>query len=183
MSVGRHTYGMSHVTITGNQKHRQLLVGSFCSLANCQVFLGEGHHTEWVSTFPFGAFPSFPSVLGQDMVAEKGNVVIGNDVWIGSGATIMSGVKVGDGAVVAANSHVCRDVPPFAIVGGNPARCIRMRFSDDVIRRMLDLKWWDFPDEAVNRLAHLLCSPNIEEFLQAAEKEKRLFNEQASSDK
>ena len=175
MIAGKHTYGMSGVTITGNQNYRQLIVGSYCSIAPCKVFLGEGHHTEWVSTFPFGAFQPWTSVLGQDMVAQKGNVVIQNDVWIGQGATLMSGVTVGHGAVVAANSHVVRDVPPYAVVGGNPAMLIKMRFCEEHVQRLLALQWWDFPDEVVNRLAPLLVSSNVAEFLDAAEKEKGLL--------
>ena len=122
ITCGRHTYGKEHIAILGQQSHRQLQVGSFCSLANFTVFLGEGHHTEWVSTCPFGAFHW--ANQGSDMVTDKGGVVIGNDVWIASGATLMSGITIGDGAVIAANSHVCKDVPPYGMVGGNPARVI-----------------------------------------------------------
>ena len=174
VTYGRHTYGMQHITFLGHEHHKQLQVGSFCSLANFTVFLGEGHHTEWVSTFPFGAFQW--ANQGSNMATHKGGVVIGNDVWIASGATLMSGVTIGDGAVVAANSHVCKDVPPYAMVGGNPARVIKMRFPEPVVERLLHLKWWDLPDEAINRLAHLLCSPNVEGLLDALAAERQLVD-------
>ena len=107
------------------------------------------------------------------MVTDSGDVIIGNDVWIGSGATIMSGVTIGDGAVVAANSHVCSRVPPYSVFGGNPARLIKMRFSEEIVQRLLQLKWWDLPDDAINRLVHLLCSPNVDELINALEKERQ----------
>ena len=168
---GKHTYGMELIQIIGHRKHRKLHIGSFCSLANFCVFLGEGHHTEWVSTFPFGAFHW--SNRGADMVTNRGDVVIGNDVWIGSGATIMSGVTIGDGAIVAANSHVCSHIPPYSMFGGNPARLIKMRFPEEIVQRLLQLKWWDLPDDAINRLVHLLCSPTVDELINALEKERQ----------
>ena len=166
LSVGRHTYGMGGVKVHGYHGSMSARVGAFCSLADCTFFLSAGHHTEWVSTFPFGAFEPFASE--QNMTVIKGDIVVGNDVWISSGATIMPGVTIGDGAVVAANSHVVRDVPPYAIVGGNPARVIKMRFPDDVVRRLLELHWWDLSDELLCELAPLLCSADVDRFLDTA---------------
>ena len=98
--AGRHSYGMDHVRLLGRLHDRKLHVGSFCSLASCEVFLGEGHHTDWVSSYPFAAFSAFPSVANLDMTTTKGDVVIENDVWVGSGAKINAGVRIGTGAVV-----------------------------------------------------------------------------------
>ncbi len=92
----------------------------------------------------------------------KGDVTIGSDVWIGSNVIVMSGVTIGDGAVVATGSVVTADVPPFTIVGGNPARPIRKRFDDDVIEKLLELRWWDWPDEKIRANIHVLCGSDRE---------------------
>jgi hypothetical protein len=95
-------------------------------------------------------------------------VCIGNDVWIGENVTIMSGVKIGDGAVLAANSHVVKDVLPYSIVGGNPATLIRMRFEDSIIEQLINLKWWDLEDAVINELSTILCSNNVKELINKA---------------
>lgn len=93
---------------------------------------------------------------------SKGDTVIGNDVWIGHRATIMPGVKVGDGAIIASNATVTKDVEPYAIVGGNPARLIRKRFSDEQIERLLSIKWWDWDIERITKNVQHLTGKNIE---------------------
>jgi hypothetical protein len=122
-----------------------------------------GHH------LPFPAFPEkWPKAHGIEGVpVGNGDVVIGNDVWIGSGATIMSGVTVADGAVVGTDSCVTRDVRPYAIVGGNPAREIRLRFDEGTIERLLALRWWDWSDERIAANADLFSSNDIEGFFRA----------------
>ena len=94
---------------------------------------------------------------------QKGDVHIGNDVWIGYKATIMAGVSIGDGAIIAANSTVTKDVAPYAIVGGNPAAEIRRRFSDDMIHKLLEMKWWDWPVEKITKHVQLLTSNEVDE--------------------
>ena len=146
-------------------------MGAFCSIAsNCRIYLGGNHHIERVTTFPFGhrELDVFDQIKG-DGTSTNGDVVIGNDVWIGNDVTIMSGVSIGDGAVVAANSHVVKAVPPYALVGGNPARLIRRRFSEDQIERLLQVRWWEWPDERINGRLRLLCDANVSAFLDAAE--------------
>ena len=90
--------------------------------------------------------------------STKGDVVIGNDVWIGSGATIMSGIHIGDGAVVSANACVVKDVPPYHIVGGNPSKSLKQRFEDDIVEILLRLNWWDLPLEDIKLINKILSS-------------------------
>lgn len=93
---------------------------------------------------------------------------IGNDVWIGSNVTIMSGVKIGDGAVIANNSHVVKDVEPYSIIGGNPVKMIKYQFTKEQIEKLLQIQWWYWEDSKINTFAPLLCSNNIDEFINAA---------------
>jgi hypothetical protein len=146
----------------------KLSIGKFCSIASgVKILLGGEHRIDWVTTYPFSAltaaWPTGNQIFG--LPASKGDVVIGNDVWIGTDATIMSGVKIGNGAVIGAGAVVASDVPDYGIVLGNPARVTRKRFSDDVILRLLRLKWWDWPDRTIREAVPLLCSNNVELFL------------------
>ena len=124
----------------------------------------------WVTTYPFGHINQgvFNKFNGQGHPTSKGNVVIGNDVWIGANVTIMSGITIGDGAVIANNSHVVRSVEPYTIVGGNPAKLIKYRFSKEQIEKLLEIKWWYWDDAKINNLCPLLCSGNIDEFINVA---------------
>lgn len=173
MSFGKYSYGSPKVyDMWGGGK---LKVGNFCSIAlGVEIFLGGNHRTDWVSTYPFGHINThvFNSYNGAGHPASKGDVVIGNDVWIGANVTIMSGVVIGDGAVIANNSHVVKNVEPYAIVGGNPARLIRYRFSPEQISQLLEIKWWDWDDAKINRCAPLLCQTDIDLFIQQAIKER-----------
>ena len=163
---GCHSYGIYGISIKSWGEGAHLYVGSYCSLgANLKVYLGGNHRTDWITTFPFGHMhnDTFPS--GRDHAAEhpvsNGHVIIESDVWIGESTTIMSGIRVGSGSVIAANSVVVKDVDPYSVVGGNPARFIKSRFSKEVIQQLLDLKWWNYPDHKVNSIVPLLqCSPN-----------------------
>jgi len=120
-----------------------------------------------MSVYPFGSIHQEVFPCPTDTPSTKGDVVIGNDVWIGGGATLMHGITVGDGAVIANNSHVVKDVKPYAIVGGNPAKEIRYRFSDEVINALLDLRWWDFPDDRIrNVMQYLRAEPTLETIAQ-----------------
>jgi len=146
-----------------------LRFGSFCSVgAGLVVFLGGNHRTDWVSTFPFGNTPEglFFNKQSKSLISSNGNVTIGNDVWIGENVTIMSGVTVDDGAVIAANSHVVKNVEPYSIVGGNPARHIKYRFSQEQIEKLLKIKWWDWDDEKIQENIPLLCNKHIDMFIE-----------------
>jgi virginiamycin A acetyltransferase len=141
----------------------RLLIGKFCSIAHGAEFIlnGGNHQTETVSSYPFDIFGGeWAGAMGDRRYPHKGDIVIGNDVWIGYRAVIMPGVRVGDGAIVAACSVVTKDVAPYTIVGGNPAREIRKRFDEATIEKLLALKWWDWPIETITeKVAALVAEP------------------------
>ena len=133
----------------------KLIIGKFCAIATGVTFImnGANHQMAGFSTYPFGIFengwegatPSESEMISQ----SKGDTIIGNDVWIGREAVILPGVKVGDGAIIGAQSIVTHDVPPYSIVAGNPARFIRRRFDDEAVYQLLKLKWWDWSPEKI----------------------------------
>ena len=163
----RHTYGLNNLNVRSWGEGAKFYIGSFCSIAdNVQLFLGGNHRTDWVTTYPFGHInKDVFGWHGDGHPATKGDIVIGNDVWLGSGCTIMSGVTIGDGAVVAANAKVVKDVPPYAIVGGNPAKVIKRRFTEEQISALLLNPWWKKSDQEIQELIPLLCSDNINELI------------------
>ena len=137
VKIGAFTYGFENISIKQWNEGAALTIGKFCSIGpNITIFLGGNHRTDWITTFPFGHI--FTEQLGGHSIEghpiTNGEVLIGNDVWIGYGATIMSGIKIGDGAVISANATVVKDVKPYEIVGGNPAKLIKKRFTDEVIQ-------------------------------------------------
>jgi len=161
--VGEHTYGKPRVLSWGEGS--TLKIGKYCSISSgVTIFLGSEHRVDWVSTYPFPYFwEEARSIKGHP--ATKGDVVIGNDVWIGYEVTILSGVSIGDGAAIGAHSLVTQDVPPYAIVAGNPARILRYRFDDETIKKLLKIRWWDWPEQKVKENVHLICSADIDEFI------------------
>ena len=168
VSTGRWTYGTANVSIFEWGEGAALRVGAFCSFAkNVTILLGGNHRTDWVTTYPFGS--AYPAELGDTPVpghpATGGDVIIGNDVWIGQGVTILSGVTIGDGAVLATNSTVVKDVEPYEIVGGNPAKSIRKRFDDRIVALLLELRWWELPIADIRLLIPQLCTAPTSERL------------------
>jgi acetyltransferase-like isoleucine patch superfamily enzyme len=171
MSIGKHTYGTENLLIYYSDSGAKLYIGNFCSIAgNIKVFLGGNHRYDWITTYPFGHIHKdiFNKFNGQGHPSTKGDVVIGNDVWIGQNSTIMSGVKIGDGAIIANNSHIVKDVEPYSIVGGNPAKFIRYRFNEQQIYKLLQIKWWNWEDEKINNFTPFLCNQNIDQFINKA---------------
>ncbi|QCL97346.1 type B chloramphenicol O-acetyltransferase [Agrobacterium tumefaciens] len=143
----------------------RLVIGSFCSIGSGAAFImagNQGHRNEWISTFPFFFMPEVPEFENAgNGYLPAGDTVIGNDVWIGSEAIIMPGITVGDGAVVGTRALVTKNVEPYAIVGGNPAKTIRKRFDDDSIALLLEMKWWDWPAERLKAAMPLMTSGNV----------------------
>ena len=171
MSIGKYTYGTHNLIIRYYNSGSNLTVGNFCSIAeNINIYLVGNHRSDWVTTYPFGHINNhiFNNFNGEGHPATKGDVIIGNDVWIGQNATIMSGVTIGDGAVIANNSHVVKNVEPYSLVGGNPAKFIKYRFTNEQIEKLLEIKWWNWDDEKINKFTPLLCNENIDDFIKAA---------------
>jgi virginiamycin A acetyltransferase len=148
----------------------RLVIGKFCALARGVKFImnGANHKLDGFSTYPFQIFGNgWEKVMPQpEELPYKGDTVIGNDVWVGYEATIMPGVQVGDGAIIAARSVVVSHVPPYTVVGGNPAQRIRQRFSDDVIQSLLAIAWWDWSIEKITRNLEKIVAADIDALLQ-----------------
>ena len=144
----------------------KLVIGKFCAVATNVKFImnGANHNIEGFSTYPFPIFGGgWDKALPPDYAfPSRGDTVVGNDVWIGYGSTLMPGVRVGDGAVIASCSLVTKDVPPYTIVGGHPARIIRQRFDDQTIAALLKICWWDWNAEKITRNLDAICSTDIE---------------------
>lgn len=145
----------------------KLIIGKFCAIASGTQFLmgAANHRLNSVSTYPFHVFgkawaENTPIHLKE--LPHKGNTVVGNDVWFGRDCFIMPGVKIGDGAIIGAKSVVAKDVPPYAVVCGNPARVVKMRFDSELIAMLLQLKWWDFDEEKLLTFLPLLCSSDTQ---------------------
>jgi acetyltransferase-like isoleucine patch superfamily enzyme len=169
-SIGDLTYGRPKVRFS--ETGAKLSIGRYCSIADhVEIMLGGNHNLDFVTSYPFGAIPDvWPEACGtHGFHTTNGDVTIGNDVWLGSQCLILSGITIGDGAAVAARAVVTKDVPPYAIVGGNPARIIRRRFDDATIERLLESRWWDLPRERIVKLIPLLQGADVEGFLQAVE--------------
>lgn len=143
----------------------KLIIGKFCAIAKGVQFImnGANHQLSSFSTYPFYIFDNGWETAAPQLgdLPYKGDTVIGNDVWIGYKALIMPGVVVGNGAIISAHAVVTADVPAYTIVGGNPAKVIKKRFSDDVIAKLEQLAWWDWPVEQITQHLSVLTSNNI----------------------
>tara|TARA_R110000744_G_scaffold6187_10_gene21742 strand:+ start:5930 stop:6550 length:621 start_codon:yes stop_codon:yes gene_type:complete len=146
----------------------KLIIGKFCMIASNVTFImnGANHLSSSVSSYPFAIFgKDWSHAMDGKSYPTKGNTVIGNDVWIGYNATLMPGITIGDGAIIASNSTVTKDVTPYSIVGGNPAELIRKRFSEADIAKLLELKWWDWPIEKITANVQNLTGDKLNELL------------------
>ena len=144
----------------------KLIIGSYCSIGSGASFImagNQGHKYDWISSFPFFYMSEFDVFSkSQDGFQKAGDTVVGNDVWIGSEAMIMPGVQIGDGAVIGSRALVTKDVEPYSIVGGNPAKLIKKRFSDDDIQKLQEMKWWEWDEETLFEAMPILCSNKID---------------------
>lgn len=168
---GKHTYiaggGMTILGVDSILKGSS--IGNFCSIAdNLQLIARGSHMIDWVTTYPFQA------KWGMDVPLHDLNphspIIIGNDVWIASNVKIKQGVTIGDGAVLATECFVTKDVPPYALVGGNPARIIKYRFTEEQIKSLLEIKWWDWEDDDIVKIVPLMVSNKIDDFINEANK-------------
>lgn len=162
-NIGVGTYS-SQLQVHEYDSGRSLTIGNYCSIAaEVQIMLGGDHRFDFVSMYPFNQF--LPEYKHINTSRSKGDVVIGSDVWIGRGAMIMPGVTIGHGAVIAARSLVTRDVAPYAIVGGSPAKQIKLRFSEEQIAALLAIAWWDWPEAVVHERVPELLDGDIDAFI------------------
>ena len=177
ISVGDYTYYDDDKDPTGFEKNNilfnypvfgdKLIIGKFCQIASgTQFIMGAANHRLCsATTYPFNVMSEAwaeiaPVHLSQ--LPHKGDTVIGNDVWFGRNCVVMPGVKIGDGAIVAAHSVVTKDVEPYSVVGGNPARFIKKRFDDELTELLLRFKWWDLPPDELAEVMPLLCDADLE---------------------
>jgi len=169
--VGDYTYYDDPVDVYNFEKNvlylfdfsdDKLIIGRFCQIATGVRFImnGANHPMNGFSTYPFKVFGQSWSDVSMD-VKCKGDIVIGNDVWIGNSATIMQGVKIGDGAIIGTNALISKDVEPYTVVGGNPAKVIRKRFDEETIHILLKLAWWDWPIEKISLYVQSITTGDI----------------------
>lgn len=184
--IGDYTYYDDSNDPTGFEKNNvlfnypefgdKLVIGKFCSIASGTTFImgAANHRISSVTTYPFHVFGGVWEENTPDHLSQlpfKGDIVIGNDVWIGRESVIMPGVTIGDGAIIAAYSIVTKDVLPYSVVGGNPAKFIKKRFHDELIEILLELKWWDFEAEKLADFLPLLCDPDLKKVQQRLKQE------------
>lgn len=182
ISIGDYTYYDDAEDPAGFEKNNvlfnypefgdRLIIGKFCAIASGVRFImgPANHRISSVTTYPFHVFGGAwaeRTPPHMDQLPRKGDTVIGNDVWIGRESVILPGVKIGDGAIVAACSVVSRDIPPYAVFGGNPARLVKMRFDQELIGLLLRFRWWDLDGEELAELLPLLCDPDLEKVRRA----------------
>ena len=161
--VGNHTYGTPKV-IHYLSEQGKVEIGNFCSIADeVTIFLG-GNHRWWVTTYPLGV--DFGQTETMQGYSERGLYTqIGSDVWIGYGVTILGPVNIGTGAVIGARAVVASNVPPYAIVVGNPARIIRYRYEPHIVDALLQIRWWEWDDKLIEQRLADLCSEDIASFV------------------
>lgn len=166
LTMGRHTYWGTQQVATFPGDTARVTIGAFTSIGSDVILMDGGdHRTDWVTTFPIRAVLGLPGAYADGHPRSRGDIRIGSDVWIGAGARVRAGVTIGDGAVVGGHAIVTRDVRPYAVVAGNPARELRRRFEDHQVDALLRIAWWNWPDEQVVAEVDALCAPEIDAFI------------------
>jgi virginiamycin A acetyltransferase len=142
----------------------KLVIGKFCAIAAETKFIMTGDHKlDAISTYPFPIFQhGWETVYDMANLPVKGDIIIGNDVWLGYDSLVRNGVTIGDGAIIATRAVVVKDVPPYAIVAGNPAKVVKLRFDEATIKRLLNIAWWHWDIDKINRNLHLICSLDVD---------------------
>jgi acetyltransferase-like isoleucine patch superfamily enzyme len=164
--IGDYTYGLPDIFNFSNRYH--LSIGKFCSIGPRVLIMMDGNHrTDFITTYPLD-YHVKGIERNPDNYSLRGNVTIGNDVWIGHSVIILPGVTIGDGAVIGAGSVVTKDVGDYEIVGGNPARNIRFRFSEEQIKLLKDIQWWNWPIEKVKKNSRILQSSDFQKIIDCA---------------
>ncbi|HLL92551.1 MAG TPA: CatB-related O-acetyltransferase [Solirubrobacteraceae bacterium] len=165
LTMGRCSYGEPLVaTFPGDSAH--VRIGAFCSIGPDVILMDGGdHRTDWVSTFPFRARLGLPGAYEDGHPRSRGDIEVGNDVWIGRGARVRSGVSIGNGAVVASYAVVTRHVRPYAVVAGVPAREVRRRLRDEQVQALERIAWWEWPMDTIEARVAQLCSDDVEAFI------------------
>lgn len=165
--IGDHSYGKIKII---DARGDDLQMGKFCSIAENVSLISGNHAYNYVTTYPFKSVKMWHNQwLPLDDIEDhiwNDKTIIGNDVWIGQGVVIKGGITIGDGAIIAANAVVTKSVPPYAIVGGNPAKIIKYRFSEAQIKALLKIKWWEWADETINDQLYKMMSPDIDAFIE-----------------
>lgn len=186
ISIGEYTYYDDARDPTGFERNNvlfnypefgdRLIIGKFCAIAAGTVFVmgPANHRISSATTYPFNVFggawrENTPDHMSQ--LPHKGDTIVGNDVWFGRECVVMPGVKIGDGAIIAAYSVVAKDVPPYTVFGGNPARLLKRRFDDELTALLLKLKWWDFEPEKLLEYLPLLCDSDLEKLRRTIKRE------------
>lgn len=170
LHAGRGTYFDRNINIITWSEEYHIHVGKYTSIGrDCNFFLHANHRVDWITTSSQLWGPVTPETAQMHMEMGhptcKGDIIVENDVWIGAKSTIMSGVKISNGAVVGAGSTVTKDVPPYAIVAGNPAKIVKFRFSEKQIESLLKIEWWNWTEDRIKTEAMTLWSDNIDEFI------------------
>ncbi|MEA1879619.1 MAG: CatB-related O-acetyltransferase [Campylobacterota bacterium] len=145
----------------------RLIIGNYCSIGSGVTFImggNQGHRVDWTSTFPFH-FQANIFEKSTNGYLKYGDTTVGHDVWIGTEAMITAGVSIGTGAIIASRAVVTKDVPPYAVVGGNPAKVLKYRFDDEKIKQLLALEWWHWSEEKIKASMDFLCATPHESYM------------------
>ncbi len=177
--IGAYSYGFEDTGVLSWNENIEISIGRFCSVASgLKLYCGGNHRVDWISTFPFGhihtKYIKVKPVNGTP--STNGNITIGNDVWIGRDVTILSGITIGDGAIIASNAHVVKDVEPYSIVGGNPAKFIKYRFDDNTIKFLLNLKWWNLRKDEIEKIVPYLCMQKTDNLIDNISNIEKVLN-------
>ena len=173
LDQGLYSYCHSYIE-SGDLSDKKTIVGKYTSINSINIigWASHGHMVGEISTYPFGYHAAhltdqykFNEISRKKVLEMNRTTYIGNNVWIGSNVTIKCGVKIGDGAIIGFNSNVTKDVPPYTIVGGNPAKIIKKKHCDEIIEKLLLIKWWDWTDEKIKENSIWFLEKSIEEFV------------------